>query len=171
MKQYLPISILFLISFPLLAQDAAYLDDFKKKWSNATDYTLEVMDLMPEDQYDYQPMGDVQSFRELLLHMTQNMIWLSTYYLGDRSFDRDLKDTTYTKAEMVDLVKEAFAFTNAVVDELEPHELKGKVKFFAGPMNVRQILTLMNDHLTHHRGQIIVYLRMHGIKPPRYRGW
>jgi uncharacterized damage-inducible protein DinB len=25
------------------------------------------------------------------------------------------------------------------------------------------------DHITHHRGQIVVYLRLNGIKPPQYR--
>jgi uncharacterized damage-inducible protein DinB len=30
---------------------------------------------------------------------------------------------------------------------------------------------LMHDHHTHHRGQIIVYLRLNGLKPPKYVGW
>ncbi|MFA9454721.1 MAG: DinB family protein [Candidatus Aminicenantaceae bacterium] len=25
------------------------------------------------------------------------------------------------------------------------------------------------DHITHHRGQTVVYLRLNGIKPPQYR--
>ena len=25
------------------------------------------------------------------------------------------------------------------------------------------------DHVTHHRGQMVVYLRLNGIKPPQYR--
>ena len=50
-------------------------------------------------------------------------------------------------------------------------QLEEKVEFFAGPMNKRQILTLLNDHQTHHCGQLIVYLRLKGVKPPDYRGW
>jgi len=30
---------------------------------------------------------------------------------------------------------------------------------------------LLNDHQTHHRGQLVVYLRLNGIKPPAYIGW
>jgi len=50
-------------------------------------------------------------------------------------------------------------------------QLDEKVKFFAGPMTRRQILILMHDHQTHHLGQLIVYLRLKGIKPPDYIGW
>ena len=57
------------------------------------------------------------------------------------------------------------------IDQLTEKDLDTIVDFFAGPMSKRQILTLLNDHYTHHRGQIIVYLRMNDIKPPRYRGW
>jgi hypothetical protein len=32
----------------------------------------------------------------------------------------------------------------------------------------QETLTL---HQTHHRGQLVVYLRLKGIKPPQYRGW
>lgn len=29
----------------------------------------------------------------------------------------------------------------------------------------------MDNHLAHHRGQMIIYLRLQGIKPPAYTGW
>ncbi len=38
-------------------------------------------------------------------------------------------------------------------------------------MTERQIINLMNDHLTHHRAQAIVYLRLNGVMPPKYVGW
>lgn len=30
---------------------------------------------------------------------------------------------------------------------------------------------LLFDHVTHHRAQAIMYLRMRGIEPPAYVGW
>jgi len=50
-------------------------------------------------------------------------------------------------------------------------QLDRQVKFFAGPMTIRQILLLLHDHQSHHLGQVIVYLRLKGIKPPDYVGW
>jgi uncharacterized damage-inducible protein DinB len=66
---------------------------------------------------------------------------------------------------------DAFTFSRDIVKELKPEDLEQRVDFFAGNFTKRQILNLMDDHVTHHRGELIVYLRLNGIKPPPYRGW
>nr|WP_262481137.1 DinB family protein [Algibacter pectinivorans] len=40
--------------------------------------------------------------------------------------------------------------------------------YFGADRTKRQILLLLADHITHHRGQMLVYMRLKGIKPPRY---
>jgi uncharacterized damage-inducible protein DinB len=55
-----------------------------------------------------------------------------------------------------------------IINEKQLDEI---VPFFAGPKARRQILILMHDHQSHHVGQLIVYLRLNGIKPPAYVGW
>ena len=45
------------------------------------------------------------------------------------------------------------------------------VEFFAGEKSKLQILNLLQDHVTHHRGQLIVYLNLKKIEPPSYVGW
>lgn len=159
------------ISTTVWAQNEAYLDDFKEKWNSAAQYSLEVAEAMPEDGYTYQPAEDFHTFQEQFMHAIENMIWLSTTYMTNQTFEGDLKKEKYTKAEMITLLKSAFDFTTEAVDQLEPHDLNMTVKFFAGPKKLRQILTLMNDHMTHHRAQAILYLRMKGVEPPKYRGW
>ncbi|OYY03206.1 MAG: DinB family protein, partial [Sphingobacteriia bacterium 35-40-5] len=34
-----------------------------------------------------------------------------------------------------------------------------------------QFLNLIQDHQTHHRAQLIVYLRLNMLNPPNYTGW
>ena len=161
----------FLLTTFYASAQSGYLSDFEKKWENATQYTIEVAEAMPADKYDFKPTEEQQTFKEQLLHILSNMIWLSSDYLGEEKFEKDLKSTDYTKEEILNLLKEGFAFAKNAVDQVEDAQLEEEVKFFAGPMVKRQILTLMNDHVTHHRGQLDVYLRLNGIKPPRYRGW
>ena len=105
------------------------------------------------------------------MHLLQNMIWLSSTYLKGGEFEGDLEKEDYNKAEILEMARAAFAFSHEALKKVEPHDLRSKVKVFAGPMNIRQIIQLMNDHLTDHRGQITIYLRMKGIKPPNYIGW
>ena len=165
------VSFLFLTTSFLQAQDMAYLTDFQSKWKNAMEYTLEIAEMMPEEHYDFKPTPEIRSFREQLHHVMQNITWLSSSYLGDQPFEKDLKKMDLSKTEIIDLLKEVSAFSQQTVQNLEPHDLRMKVQFFAGPMRLNQILTLLNDHMTHHRGQMILYLRLKGIQPPRYRGW
>ena len=40
-----------------------------------------------------------------------------------------------------------------------------------GGQSVYQFLNLIQDHQAHHVGQIIVYLRLNTIEPPKYIGW
>ena len=160
-----------LASFHLSGQEDTYLNDFQSKWTNATAYTIEIAELMPEEHYDFRPTPEIRSFREQLHHTMQNVIWLCTNYLGDEPFKEDLKNMELKKDELIVLLKKVSDFSQQIVQELEPHDLRMKVQFFAGPMRRNQILTLLNDHMTHHRGQMILYLRLKGVKPPRYRGW
>ncbi len=167
---FVSVSIILAAAGSLFAQDLL-LENYIQKWNNAAAYTIEMAEAMPEEKYDFRPVEGVRSFREQLLHMMQNMVWLSSTYLGHGKFEADLKSKEYSKAGMIRLLKDATDFAAKAVKQLEPHDLRMQVEFFAGPMNIGQILRLMNDHLTHHRGQIIVYLRLNGIVPPRYVGW
>ena len=70
------------------------------------------------------------SFQEALLHIRNNMVWLSRPIL-----------------QLLKLI------------------------FFAGPKSKFQILNLLEDHVTHHRGQLIVYLNFKNSIPPSFIGW
>ncbi len=161
---------LALLNIPLLGQ-SGFIEDSLEKWKNSKEYTVEVALAMPEEAYDYKPTEDQMTFKEQLLHMMGNINWLSTTYLAGESVGFDLKSTDYSKKEIIKMLETTYDLAGKAIEKTEMEELEEKVDFFAGPKTKRQIITLLNDHSTHHRGQIIIYLRMKGIKPPRYRGW
>lgn len=146
--------------------------EFLEKWNNAKAYTLELAELMPAEHYTFQPTDEIRSFEDQLRHMVRNMVWLSNSYLGNEAeFPYPLKDTVYEKTDLLQVLEAGFDYAYSAVETLDPEQYNDTVDFFAGPKTRRQILILLNDHVTHHRGQAIVYLRLKGIKPPRYRGW
>ncbi|MBX2871869.1 MAG: DinB family protein [Saprospiraceae bacterium] len=155
----------------LLPAQQAFLDEFQQKWKNAEAYTLESIELMPEEALDYKPTEEQRSFRDQIIHSCRNMIWLSSSYLGGDKSGIDVNQKGLTKADLIDLVKTCFQRSGEAAANLKPDDLEEKVSFFAGPMSKRQILVLMNDHSTHHRAQMLVYLRLKGLTPPKYRGW
>jgi uncharacterized damage-inducible protein DinB len=164
--------LVLLLSISCMAWgQSSYIDDFKKKWNNAAEYSIELAESMPEEAYDFKPTEDQRSFKEQLLHMVSNISWLSSSHLGGEKVAYDLKSTEYSKEEIIKILKTGYEQSAKAIDGLSIENLEETVDFFAGPMSKRQILTLLNDHSTHHRGQLIVYLRLKGVKPPRYRGW
>ena len=147
------------------------LDEFRQKWNNAAGYTIAYAEAMPAERYDFQPTAEEMTFSAQLLHIASNMVWLSSRYLEAGDFPKDLKQTNYSKEDILAILREAYDFAGRAIASLDPGRMEDTVEFFAGPLNKRQILILMNDHSTHHRGQLAVYLRLCGVTPPRYIGW
>ena len=160
---------IFIGTLNLQGQDEA-AKEVLTKWENASQYTIDLIEAMPEEHFDFQPTPETRTFTEQVSHMVDNMTWLSTDYLGAEKFDA--KEPT-TKAEYLEYMRLACAYAgkSIAVALQDSTLLDTKMDFFAGPMSGRQIIRLMNNHVTHHRGQLIVYLRLKGIKPPRYVGW
>lgn len=165
--------ILLLTSVHSMAQNQSPLiQEYLQKWNNSREYTIALLNSYPEDQLDYKPTDSVMSFREQVVHMIMGIVWHSGTYLQEKqftsTFDRNKK---YSKAELVQIMDDAYAFSTEIVQTLTPEELEKRVDFFAGNFTKRQILNLMDDHVTHHRGELIVYLRLNNITPPTYKGW
>lgn len=152
------------------AQDS-FLSDYKIKWQNAAEYTLEFARAMPEDFYGYTPTPVEMTFREQLKHIAGNMVWLGSDYLGGSSKHVDPMKAGDSKKEIIAMLEKAFGYASETVNGMTEKQLNEKVNFVAGSMTKRRILMLMTDHVTHHRGQLVVYLRMKNIEPPAYRGW
>ncbi len=165
--------LLCFISCSALAQQQTVKDAFLEKWSNSQDYLISVAEAMPEEKYNFKPTERQMDFANQLLHIRENMLWLGTTYFSETPFDRQSLRASVPqgkKATIAALNKAfdtVYAFAKATSDE----DLKTTINFFAGPKSKLQILNLLQDHVTHHRAQLIVYLNINAIEPPGYVGW
>ncbi len=163
--------IILLIPITMNAQDLV-IPTFLEKWENSKTYLLEIAEAMPEDKYSYKPTERQMEFKEQLMHIRANMLWLSTTYFLEQKFDKKgIEVETIGKAEVIKLLTESFDSVSRIIKNTKPEDLSTEVEFFAGPKTKLQILNLLQDHVTHHRGQILVYLNLNEIKPPRFVGW
>ena len=145
---------------------------FQVKWENSKPYLLKIAKRMPAEHYDYKPMERQMTFKEQLLHIRENMLKLSHAYIAEKKFTDTIRNPgTLTKEETIRKLSSAFDEVSEIVANIEKNELSTEVDFFAGTKTKLQILNLIQDHVTHHRGQIIVYLNLKGIEPPDYVGW
>ncbi len=170
-------SVIFAILFCCITytssaqQNDSLLAQLSRKWTNAKVYALKMAELMPEEFYDFKPVPEEMSFREQLLHIAQNMRWLTSAYLFVPAGTPVVDSMVKGKAAVIKILSDAYDMGAAAHKNISAKQLDEVIPFFSGPMTRRQILILMHDHQTHHVGQVIVYLRLKGITPPDYVGW
>lgn len=174
MKYILTVVAFFLALSPVMAQtfDAVFLKANISKLKNGKAYTLLVADLMPKEKYNYKPSNEEMEFGKQLLHISENLCWLSSSYLISNINPLTKDDSKLTsKKDIITIVTKAYDYAIYALQNFDTKTLSDSAKFFAGPMNKLQIINLLQDHQTHHRAQLLVYLRLNGIKPPSYVGW
>jgi uncharacterized damage-inducible protein DinB len=170
MKKILLLTIFITIISNKLQSQNDVKSAFLIKWENSKNYLLEIAEAMPKANYNFKPTERQMSFEEQLLHIRSNMIWLSeTYFkkVGNKSEKVEPK----TKEELILHLTDSFNRVSEIIRTLSIEDLTVEVEFFAGPKSKLQILNLLQDHVTHHRGQLIVYLNLNNIQPPKYSGW
>ena len=152
--------------------DSLFLDAAITKLQNSKEYTLKVANGMPEEKYSFKPVPDEMSFGEQLLHIASNLNWLTSSYITSSKCPITKEATKVKKKEeIIEVLNKTYEYAINALKSFDRSNLADTVSFFAGPKTKLQIINLISDHQTHHRAQIIVYLRLNGIKPPEYVGW
>ncbi len=156
-----------------LALENAFAEDFYPVWQRSSTYLLEVAQAMPAEKYDYQPSEEVFTFGEQLMHIAANLYYLNaTYISGEEPKDLDLDIDGKTKEDIIQDLQEALAQVDTSYQTLASGEDEEELMLFGRiAADKKRVLMLMRDHVTHHRGQLVVYLRLNGILPPNYVGW
>lgn len=179
MKNY--IFIFFIVSITVLSscnsQKTNNQDDFIKDYierlENSRKYLILVAEAMPEDKYTFKTSPETMGFDEHLMHIAWAMDWHSQTLLGGRkardwNTDTELKVENKTKEEMIATVNRTFDTTIKLISNFDTTKFNDRLDYLGLNRTKRQILLLLADHISHHRGQMIVCLRLNELKPPRY---
>ncbi len=159
----------FFLSTNIQAQKTTPKEAFLEKWDNSLDYLVAVAESMPEAHFEYKPMPREMSFIQQLIHIQENIDWVATKYFDANN--RGVSILKNDKRRTIENLKYSFKNARKAVATTDKSDLDDVVGFFAGPKSKYQILNLLQDHVTHHRGQLIVYLNLMEIDPPAYIGW
>jgi uncharacterized damage-inducible protein DinB len=175
--KYLFILTLVLLSssfaHPIFAQENDFTKEYLERLEKSKEYLILVAETMPEDKYEFKATPESMSFAENLMHIGWAMDWHSQSLMGGResrdwNTDTELKVDNKSKKEMIAKISETFDKTIEFISNFEPNRLEERLDYFGADRTKRQILLLLADHITHHRGQMLVYMRINGLVPPRY---
>ena len=191
------LSPLALVSFKMPATGNPLVANMIKRWDSCKAYTLAIFEAMPAEDLEYAPTEAQLSFAQHFLHIgyTNNMymgILLDTETYADFNalqnapfflerpdpinlFQPDQlqkRDPETNKALVLNYLSATFDYVISSLNTLNDENLtqgtaKVKPGFLSGHTNLDLILR-GETHTTHHRAQAIGYLRMKGIRPPKY---
>jgi len=136
-------------------------------------------DAMPEDKFDFAPTSGefkgVRTFAQQIKHVAAvNYIFGAAILsekvpvdVGDESGPASLK----TKAEILNYLKDSFAYVHKAIQTITNKNLVEPVKspFGEGTVTRLGLATSVSSHCFDHYGQMVEYLRMNGIIPPASR--
>jgi uncharacterized damage-inducible protein DinB len=124
--------------------------------NNARTYMLQVAEAMPGEDYQFKPAGAGWNFGELLNHIAYGIQWWQNNYITGNKTDWNPPAAKTSK-------KEVIAGLNKHFDDLQQ-------TLRQHPLNDQAVhgVHATLDHITHHRGQAVLYLRTNGINPPEY---
>ena len=155
--------------------------------SNLENDVVPAADAMGEDKFDFAPSsGDfkgefkgVRTFAQQVKHIAATNYQIGAALLGEKppvevgdpNGPDNGPDSLKTKSEIVDYLKNSFAYSHKALAALTPKNMVGTVQSPFGPNQVPRlslaIITL--SHTNDHYGQMVEYLRMNGIIPPASR--
>ncbi|MBP1841722.1 DinB family protein [Formosa algae] len=167
------VMLLSSLTQPIFAQENDFIKEYLERLEKSKEYLILVAETMPEDKYEFKATLESMSFSENLMHIGWAMDWHSQSLMGGReardwNTDTELKVDDKSKKEMIEKISETFDKTIEFISNFDPNKLEERLDYFGADRTKRQILLLLADHITHHRGQMLVYMRLNGLKPPRY---
>ena len=151
------------------ASPGGFVVDLQKHWTTAQGLAVAVAEAMPAADYSFKPVPEEMSFGEQVMHIAEANYGYCAFLTDAKSpFVEMAKDAKIEKADAVKQLTGSFEYCSAAFSKVSEADLDvvhgtGDHKFVA-----RDVMLGVMIHMVHHRGQVEVYLRLKGIKPPDY---
>ena len=141
-----------------------------KEWQRAKQYTLEYLDAMPKEKYDFKAQDSIRSFSQQMLHLADDIDIMVSYGTGKKRIWAGQNIEKRISAHSADSVKYfvsiGYDYAIEAIENLDASKLEEKVKVKIYEETRFAWLLKAFEHQTHHRGQTTIYIRLTGSKPP-----
>ncbi|HUO64017.1 MAG TPA: DinB family protein [Terriglobales bacterium] len=146
----------------------SFLAPTKATWESTRTLVLGIADSVPEDKYDFKPTPAVRTFREILIHLIGENYTFFSRVSGDNLGSNARFDTLKSRAEIMKALRESYDYGARVWEGLTEEKALEMVPGRGGQHVQRwaAILGVIQDNMNHY-GNLVVYLRLNGIVPPR----
>jgi len=135
-------------------------------------------DAMPEDKYSFAPTAagefkGVRTFAQQVKHVAAVNYIFGAAILNEKPpvdvGGESGPDSVKTKAEIMQFLKDSFAYLHKAVASINDKNALDEVSLFGMKMSKLSVGTFSTAHPFDHYGQMVEYLRMNSIIPPASR--
>ncbi|WP_462249667.1 DinB family protein [Ekhidna sp.] len=141
-------------------------------WRRSEKITLISMEQMPPESYTFKYAEEAMTFSEQWRHC---VVYTCGQLASRTSLENPYKDiklpVQMPKEEVIGEIKKMYAYMRASVEKLSGEELLSMTDFGGDDIPVWRLFYALENHIIHHRGQCVVYLRLSGVIPKGYYGW
>ncbi len=140
------------------------LEDFYKEWAYESESTLKIFALIDEKKFHEQIHPRVRALSRLAFHITHTVGEMMEHTgIHVEGFSAE-DDMYWTKQELIDAYKR---FSDSLVDQLKKNwtdaDLEKKDNMYGEEWRRGTTLNVLIKHQSHHRGELIVVMRMLGM--------
>ena len=146
----------------------SFLTPTKATWESTRALVLGIADAVPEDKYDFKPTPAVRTAREILIHLIGENYTFFSRVSGDTLPSNSRFDSLKSRAEILKALRDSYEYGAQVWVGLTEAKAQEMVAGRGGQQVQRwsAILGVIQDNMNHY-GNLVVYLRLNGIVPPR----
>ncbi|MBI4891034.1 MAG: DinB family protein [Acidobacteria bacterium] len=137
----------------------------KGLYSMAKNNLIKSAEKMPEENYSFKPTPDVRSFGQLVGHVADAGYMFCAPVLGEQPPVRGIEKSKTSKADLVQAIKDSFAYCDKAYDSMTDAKAVTMVKMF-GERSLLNVLEFNVFHDYEHYGNMVTYLRLKGVVPP-----
>lgn len=163
-----------MLSATAVQSQAISKEAFLDRWESTENYVMEMLERTPDSILGFRPVDSIFSVRGQMVHIYNHLGFIHSTFLspGSELENWDLPECATVECLETNLAAAFEKIRNSVL-EMDTLEL-GQTHYFRPAdrdLSISELLYLLLDHTKHHTGQLVVYLRLNGIEPPRYTGW
>ncbi len=146
-------------------------DDFIAHWRVEKQYSLAVIEAMPKEHFDFKPTPAQRSFGGQLAHYSYaNCSYFEQF---GKSMQRPETPDETTPETLRAFLTESYSYVENVLLALTEEDFTRRdIPMGRMPLpnhTAQDIFLRAYMHSAHHRGSVVVYLRLVGVEPPRWR--
>ena len=145
--------------------DSKFAEEFARRWATTRKLAVGVAEAMPPVQYAFRPDPGSMSFGEQLDHIVQTNY---AFCAGLKERAMPAIPSSTDKEVLTKAIADSFDYCSASFAGVTEDEMNRPHSTPDGRLNGRELMLALYVHMAHHRGQLEVYLRIKGIKPPQY---